>query len=82
MTSAGHTGKEPTLQDLMAVLGTMKEWMHVMNVRQATFEQNQNKTNNALADIQDDLTAALAAVDKDSIVLIDHERRIKKLERV
>lgn len=66
----------------MNILRTMQEWMNGMNVRQTTFEQNQNKTNNALADVQDDLTAALAAVDKDSIVLIDHERGIKKLERV
>ncbi|HEX2792206.1 MAG TPA: hypothetical protein VHO23_00615 [Candidatus Paceibacterota bacterium] len=74
--------QEPTSRDIMAILRTMQEWMHGMSVQLATFERNQNKMTNALADIQDDLTSALAAVDKDSIVIIDHERRLKKLERV
>lgn len=65
----------------MGVLHTMTAWMGNTDVRLTTLERGQNQIKATLSDVQDDLTSALAAVDKDSVTLIDHERRIGKLER-
>ena len=85
---------EPTLHDVMGrldgmtgLLGnlqramiTMNDWMKNADVRFANLERGQNKLRVQVEDIQDDLTSALAAVDKDTEMLYNHERRLKRLE--
>jgi DNA repair ATPase RecN len=74
--------KEPTIRDVMTILRTMKDWMHNIDGRLSGLERRMSTTESRLEDIQETLDAVAEAVSKDSETLIDHERRIKKLERV
>lgn len=79
---SSKTPFEPTLHDVMGTLHTMTDWMHnTTDVRFANIERGQNKLVLKVEDLQDDVTSALAAIDKDTEMIYDHERRIKKLER-
>lgn len=49
--------------------------------RLSTLQRDFGKMNGTILDIQDDLTAALAAIDTDSLTLQNHERRIVRLEK-
>jgi hypothetical protein len=57
------------------------ERMDNMEVRMGTMEREMVKTRTIQLDMQDDLTSALAAVDRDTEKLYDHERRIGQLEK-
>jgi peptidoglycan hydrolase CwlO-like protein len=43
--------------------------------------RGQEKIEAKLDDVQDDITSALAALDTESIKLLDHEQRIRRLEK-
>ena len=88
--------KEPTLGEVLAVVnerftfvenridqrfGTMNERVDGIDARLGDLQRGQTKFVNQVADIQDDLTSALHASDKDALTIIDHERRIKHLEK-
>jgi len=52
-----------------------------LEVRMGSMERNQEKLRGGIADMQDDLTTALAALDTDSLKVLDHEQRIRRLEK-
>lgn len=79
---------EPTLYDVMDVLGTMSDRMDGMDVRFDsidtrfnTLERDMNQIKVIVLDNQETLEALANAVDKYAVMIIDHERRITQLER-
>jgi len=85
---------EPTLHDVLEVLAltnqkidgvkdavlTVNQRVDSVEVRLNTLERNTEKIKASIADVQDDLTSALAAIDTDSVTVLGHERRIAQLE--
>lgn len=89
--------KEPTLGEVLAVMnerftlvenkidqrfGMMNERADGVDARLGDLQRGQTKLQNQVADIQDDLTSVLHASDKDALTIINHERRIVRLEKV
>lgn len=68
-----HSLAEPTIADVMSVLINMDERLGLVQESQRNIEVR-------IADMQDELSAALTAIDQDSVTLLGHERRITKLE--
>ena len=84
---------EPTLHDAIGMLKivdsrvekgfrVMNERMDGIDVRLITSERNVTKLQGMIMDIQEDLTAALAATDSNSFKIINHDKRICTLEKV
>lgn len=85
----------PTLHDIVDLFGVMESRFDIidkrfevfntrmdgMDARLSTVEREMGKLKVIQLDMQDDLTSALAAFDRDAKKLIDHERRIKRLEK-
>lgn len=94
-TPSSKLDHEPTLHDVLEVLSltnqkiddvkdavlTVNGRVDGVEVRLGTLERNVEKIKGAVADVQDDLTSALAALDTDSVMVLDHEQRIKRLEK-
>lgn len=89
--------KEPTLGEVLAVMNErfalvenkidqrfemMNERADGVDARLGDLQRGQTKLQNQVADIQDDLTSVLHASDKDALTIINHERRIVRLEKV
>lgn len=53
-----------------------------VEVRLGTLEHSVARIDTKMDDMQEDLTAALAALDTESVRGLDHEKRIRRLERV
>ncbi len=81
--------KEPTLREvansqnkMMSILLVMKDRVDNVDVRLSSIERRLSGLENRVEDVAETLDAVAEAVSKDSEILIAHERRIKKLERV
>ncbi len=61
---------------------TMNDRMDGIDTRLGDLQRGQTKLHNQIVDIQDDVTSVLHASDKDALTIIDHERRIVRLEKV
>ncbi len=70
---------EPTLHDVIRLMQTGFD-----NLENQMFETNRRlgSLESTVEDIREDVVAIGKAVDKDAEVIIDHGRRIKKLEQV
>lgn len=64
-----------------AISRSMNERMDGFDARLGDLQRVQRKLVDQVADIQDDLTSALGSSDKDALTIIDHERRIARLEK-
>jgi hypothetical protein len=53
-----------------------------IDLRLTVIERDLNNMKLSLADLQDDVTSLGAAFDRDSMTLLDHGKRIKRLEKV
>lgn len=89
--------KEPTLGEVLAVMnerfmlvenkidqrfGMMNERVDSVDARLGDLQRGQTKLQNQVADMQDDVASVLHASDKDALTIIDHERRLARLEKV
>ena len=83
---------EPTLHDVIDIMDTrfttsdkrfeaLTLHMTGMQTHLNTIEREMDKMNTIQLDMQEDLTATLDAFDRDSRTILDHERRIKRLEK-
>lgn len=79
--SAAIPEYEPTLKDVMVILRTMNTRMDGTDARLSHLERGQEKIQSKIDDMQEDLTSALAAFDEESIKILDHEKRIRRLEK-
>lgn len=78
MVARGFTETQKEMRDVLTV---MNERMDGIDARLGDLQRGQTKLANQVADIQDDLTPALHASDKDAVTIADHERRITYLEK-
>lgn len=90
-----ETARETTLHDLantldgaVITLGTVVETLHAMNERMDGIDARLVSTarsaegiDRKVTEMHDDLHAALIAIDSDSVKILDHERRIRRLEK-
>lgn len=61
--------------------GVLKDRADNTDARIGDMQRTLAKVQNRVEDIQDDLTTALTAQDADSSKILDHERRIRRLEK-
>ena len=72
---------EPTLHDVMDVLHTMNGRMDNIDERLGEVSTRLSKVETGLEDVKETLDAVAQAVDKDSVTLVSHSRRLAKLEQ-
>ena len=78
----GDSKNEPTLHDVMGILHTMNDRMNTVDERLGTIDRRLGNVENKLEDVAETLDAVAQAVDKDAVMLLEHDRRITKLEQV
>ena len=78
-----HTPRnpEPTLHDVMGILNTMNTRMDGADIQLSSMNQALGAVKDTLGEMQEELTSALLALDTDSIKLLNHEKRIRRLEK-
>jgi hypothetical protein len=93
--AADAPGYEPTLHDVMGALMTVNEKVDHIDSRLGTIERSVSSLEGRVsgverslgrlevkvADMQEDLTSALTALDRDAVTLVGHEKRIRVLEK-
>jgi DNA repair ATPase RecN len=72
---------EPTLHDVMGILNTMNTRMDASDTQLSSMNQTLGAVKDTLGEVQEELTSALTALDTDSIKLLNHEKRIRRLEK-
>lgn len=72
---------EPTLHDVMGILNTMNTRMDGTDIQLSSMSQALGAVKDTLGEMQEELTSALFALDTDSIKLLNHEKRIRRLEK-
>lgn len=93
--SSETSDHEPTLHDVLEVLAvtnqkidgvqdgvlTLNNRVDLVEVRMSGIERTVELLKGSVADVHDDLTSALSSFDSDSLKLLDHEKRIRRLEK-
>lgn len=69
-------------KEMRGALGGMNERMNGIDACLGDLQRGQVKLVTQVADIQDDLTSALAASDNDGSAILNHEHRISHLEKL
>lgn len=72
---------EPTLHEVMGILNTMNTRMDGYDTQFSSINQTLGSVKDTLDEMQEELTSALLALDTDSIKLLNHEKRIRRLEK-